>query len=272
MRTSLRIRPRCRPDRAMRAAGSPLQRRSARRRRPRGRPRSGCPGRSHPFVPNSVKPAGGRSALKAGLFRARHHGAQKDGLEITAVIGEVAMRLTKDRNDLRHLETEHPVRVSERGPMTARVVLYPSVVCAQIWMRCPASGAPSPARRTVPVVQKPPCRSDPRSPRPGGSCWNRPTSKRSVRGLARGGQRRPEIPVAGTAPPAARRVRRLNIKMVMQIPPGDRAVASRKTAATTGMAQLREAKSETGRNNSVVNGCSDPNVGSASATEERMST
>src|SRR6185295_19263222 len=32
----------------------------------------------------------------------------------------------------------------------------PSVVCAQIWMRCPASGAPPPARRTVPLIRKPP--------------------------------------------------------------------------------------------------------------------
>src|SRR5262245_33839734 len=35
------------------------------------------------------------------------------------------MRLAKDGNNLRHLETERPVLVSERGSMTLRLVLLP---------------------------------------------------------------------------------------------------------------------------------------------------
>src|ERR1700674_3523923 len=61
--------------------------------------------------------------LEAGLFCAPHHGTQKDGLEFTAVIGEVTMRLAKDGNNLRHLETEHSVLVGKRGSMTLRFVL-----------------------------------------------------------------------------------------------------------------------------------------------------
>src|SRR6478609_5126459 len=63
--------------------------------------------------------------LEAGLFCASHHGTQKDGLEFTAVIGEVTVRLAKDRNDLRHFEPELAVLVGERGPMTLRLVLLP---------------------------------------------------------------------------------------------------------------------------------------------------
>src|SRR5215467_10390018 len=35
------------------------------------------------------------------------------------------MRLAKDGNNLRHLKTEHPVLVGERGSMTLRFVLLP---------------------------------------------------------------------------------------------------------------------------------------------------
>src|SRR6476469_8129848 len=63
--------------------------------------------------------------LQAGLFCAPHHGTQKDGFEFAAVIGEVTMRLAKDRNNLRHLETELAVLVGERGPMTSLVFLPP---------------------------------------------------------------------------------------------------------------------------------------------------
>src|SRR5215475_7648400 len=63
--------------------------------------------------------------LKAGLFCASHYGTQKDGFEFTAVIGEVTVRLAKDRNDLRHLEPELAVLVGERGAMTLRLVLLP---------------------------------------------------------------------------------------------------------------------------------------------------
>src|SRR6476620_607441 len=61
--------------------------------------------------------------LQAGFFCAPHHGTQKDGFEFTAVIGEVTMRLAKDGDNLRHLETERPVLVGERGSMTLRLVL-----------------------------------------------------------------------------------------------------------------------------------------------------
>src|SRR6185369_261445 len=63
--------------------------------------------------------------LEAGVFCASHHGTQKDGLEFTAVIGEVTVRLAEDRNDLRHLETELTVLVSERGSMALRLVFLP---------------------------------------------------------------------------------------------------------------------------------------------------
>src|SRR6185295_8264097 len=62
---------------------------------------------------------------QAGILCAPHHGTQKDRFEFTTVIGEVAMRLAKDGNNLRHLETERPVLVGERGPMTLRLVLLP---------------------------------------------------------------------------------------------------------------------------------------------------
>lgn len=63
--------------------------------------------------------------LEALLFCAPHHRTQKDGFEFTAVIGEVTMRLAKNGNNLRHLETERPVLVGERGSMTLRFVLLP---------------------------------------------------------------------------------------------------------------------------------------------------
>src|SRR6476660_5649106 len=63
--------------------------------------------------------------LEAGLFCASHHGTQKDGLEFTAVIGEVTVRLAKDRNDLRHFERKLAVLVGKRAPMTLRLVLLP---------------------------------------------------------------------------------------------------------------------------------------------------
>src|SRR5215470_9791466 len=61
--------------------------------------------------------------LQAGILCAPHHRPQKDGFEFIAVIGEVTMRLAKDGNDLRYLETERPVLVGERGSMTLRLVL-----------------------------------------------------------------------------------------------------------------------------------------------------
>src|SRR5262245_9717527 len=63
--------------------------------------------------------------LEARVFCAAHHGTQEDGFKFTAIIGEVTVRLAKDRNDLRHLEPELAVLVGERGPMTLRLVLLP---------------------------------------------------------------------------------------------------------------------------------------------------
>src|ERR1041384_2010036 len=63
--------------------------------------------------------------LQAGLLGALHHGTQKDGFEFAAIIGKVTVRLPKDWNDLRHLETERTVLVGERCPMTLRLVLLP---------------------------------------------------------------------------------------------------------------------------------------------------
>src|SRR5262245_2604883 len=63
--------------------------------------------------------------FQAGLFRAPHHGPQKHCFELTAVIGEVTMRLAKNGNNLRYLKTELTVLVGERGSMTLRLVFPP---------------------------------------------------------------------------------------------------------------------------------------------------
>src|SRR6185312_7685331 len=110
----------------MRAAGSPLQRRSAGKWRLQGRPRSGSPGpSSSPSFPTRSNRLKDEVRLKTGIFCAPHHGTQEDGFEVTAVIGEMTMRLAKGGNDLRHLKTEHPVRVSECGAVTMQVSLMP---------------------------------------------------------------------------------------------------------------------------------------------------
>src|SRR5258707_15188177 len=105
----------------MRAAASPLQRRSERQRLLQRRPRSGSPG---PISIPSFATRSGRLKdevrLQAGLFCAPHHGTQKDGFEFTTVIGEMTVRLAEDGNDLRHLKPERPVLVGERGSMTLR--------------------------------------------------------------------------------------------------------------------------------------------------------
>src|SRR5262245_14780055 len=63
--------------------------------------------------------------FQALVLGAAHHRTEKDGFEFTAVIGEVTVRLTKDGNDLRHLEAELAVLVGKRSPMTLRLVLLP---------------------------------------------------------------------------------------------------------------------------------------------------
>src|SRR3954470_6291477 len=63
--------------------------------------------------------------FQAGFLCAPHHRPEEHGFELTAVIGEVAMRLAEDRNDLRHLEPELAVLVGQRGAMALRLVLLP---------------------------------------------------------------------------------------------------------------------------------------------------
>ena len=63
--------------------------------------------------------------LQALIFCAPHHRPEKDGFEFTAVVGEVAMWLAKDRNDLRHFEAELPVLIGERSAMTLGLMLLP---------------------------------------------------------------------------------------------------------------------------------------------------
>src|SRR5215211_3099273 len=63
--------------------------------------------------------------LQALILGATHHRTEKDGLEFTAVVGEMTMRLAEDRDNLRHLETELAVRVGERSAMTLRLMLLP---------------------------------------------------------------------------------------------------------------------------------------------------
>src|SRR4051794_32986627 len=63
--------------------------------------------------------------FQALVFCAPHHGTQKHGLELAAVIGKVPMRLAEEGNDLRHLETELAVLVGERGTVALRFVLLP---------------------------------------------------------------------------------------------------------------------------------------------------
>src|SRR5688572_8739848 len=80
------------------------------------------------------------------------------------------MRLAEDGNDLRHLETERPVLVGERGAVTLRLVLLPlgrvrpdldALPGERGSVACPAHGAAHPEatladpfhdRRTLAVV------------------------------------------------------------------------------------------------------------------------
>src|SRR6201999_2301919 len=103
-----------------------LRRRSARKRPLQRRPRSESPGPiSTPSLATRSDRLKDEVRFQAGLLCAPHHRTQKDGFEFTAVIGEVTVRLAKDGNDLRHLETEHPVLVGQRGPVTLRLMLLP---------------------------------------------------------------------------------------------------------------------------------------------------
>src|ERR1043165_7993013 len=63
--------------------------------------------------------------LQAALLWAPHHGTQEDGFKLTAVVGEMTVRLAEERNNLRHLKPELAVLVGERGSMTLRLVFLP---------------------------------------------------------------------------------------------------------------------------------------------------
>src|SRR4051812_14783168 len=108
----------------MRAVRFPQRTRSARRWPRQGRSRSGAPGPiSAPSSPMRSGRLQDEVRLEAGFLCAPHYRPQEDGFEFTAVIGEVAMRLAEDGNDLRHFEPELAVLVGERGAMTLRLVL-----------------------------------------------------------------------------------------------------------------------------------------------------
>ena len=137
--------------------GSPLQRRSARKRRLQGRPSSGSPGPiSITLFPTRSNRLKDEVPLQAGLFCAPHHGTEKDGFEFTTVIGEVTMRLAKDGNDLRHLETEHPVLVGERGPIILRFMLLPFGRVRRDLDALPGKRSPVACAAYRAVVWKPP--------------------------------------------------------------------------------------------------------------------
>jgi len=62
---------------------------------------------------------------EAGIFRAFHNRTQEYGFEFIIVIGEMAVRLTECRDDLRHLKPKRTVCVGERGPMAMGVTFVP---------------------------------------------------------------------------------------------------------------------------------------------------
>src|ERR1044071_6937693 len=78
-----------------------------------------------PLVPTRSGGLEDEVRLQALVFCTFHYWTQKYGFEFTTVIGEVTMRLAKERDDLRHLETELAVLVGERCSMTLRLVLLP---------------------------------------------------------------------------------------------------------------------------------------------------
>ena len=106
------------------------------------------------------------------------------------------MRFAECGDDLRHLEAEHPVRVSERRPMTMRISLVPfgrvrPDLDALPRKRGSVAGAAHGARHPEAAA------ADPLHDRRirEGSRWHRPASRQSVRGLALGratGGRKPQ--------------------------------------------------------------------------------
>ncbi len=95
----------------------------------------------------------GLEALVPGTL---HDRAQEHGLEGAVVISEMTVRLSEGRDDLRHLETKGPVGIGQRRTVAARVGLVSLGGMSPDLNADTGKRAPSPARRTVPDIQKPP--------------------------------------------------------------------------------------------------------------------
>ena len=68
--------------------------------------------------------------FEAGLFRALHHGAEKDRFELAAIVGEMAVRLARTMPSLRvglHLVVELATRDQVRlGTEALQRLLHPA--------------------------------------------------------------------------------------------------------------------------------------------------
>ena len=158
--------------------------------------------------------------LQAGVFGAPHHRAQEDGPELAAVIGEMAMGLAKDGDDLRHFEAERPIPVDEGGAVTLRFMLLPfgrvrPNLNALPGHRSPIAGAAHGTRHPEPAL------ADPIHDRRAFAIVVRPARHRGGRceALRAGRDRNPETPVANTEPPATTSARRLSRSVVIKCLP-----------------------------------------------------
>src|SRR6056297_3063259 len=75
----------------------------------------------HAFQPAGSGGLQDEMRLEAGVVRTWHHGAEEHRFEITAAIGEVAMRLAERGHDLWHFEPELAVFIGERRAVAVRV-------------------------------------------------------------------------------------------------------------------------------------------------------
>ena len=204
--------------------------------------------------------------LQALFFCAAHHRTEKDGFEFTAVIGEVTMRLAKDGNDLRHLETELTVLVGERGAVTLRLVLLPfgrvrpnldALPGKRSPVACAAYGATHPEATLA----------DPLHDRRALAVVIGPARHRSGRceALRVGGQQEPGNPGCQDGAASGEEVAAVEDEgghVTSSWRPfscsGDGTATDARHpefSAVVTKCQLREARVATGRNNSLVNGC-----------------
>src|SRR6478736_6612993 len=168
------------------------------------------------------------------------------------------MRLAEDGNDLRHLETERPVLVGERGAMTLRFVLLPfGRVRPDLdalpgkWgpIACAAYGATHPE---TPLA-------DPIHDRRALAVVVRPARHRSGRceAFRAGGQQQPGNPGRQDGPAGGEEVAAVeydNGHVNSSWRPWSCSAEITTTSPRGREAPLREAKNVTARNNSVVNG------------------